>query len=167
MRTSAPILAMAIELKHQPSCTLIAVVIHFRQHSNLEDYAMAMSDVQLEILKQVQERPACKVFELKLDTLGVTVKMRGLSSAEYLRITKESTRDGKYNPLEFRVRALAECLVDPDLSDTEFLGHLGVATPQDAVLKVFSNPGDLEELASHLDDVCGIREERGEFRQVQ
>ena len=120
---------------------------------------MAMSDVQLEILKQVQERPACKVFELKLDTMGVTVKMRGL--------TKESTRDGKYNPLEFRVRALAECLVDPDLSDSEFLGHLGVATPQDAVLKVFANPGDLEELASHLDDVCGIRDERGEFRQVQ
>lgn len=128
---------------------------------------MAMSDVQLEILKQVQERPACKVFELNLDTMGVTVKMRGLSSAEYLRLTKESTRDGKYNPLEFRVRALAECLVDPDLSDSEFLGHLGVATPQDAVLKVFANPGDLEELASHLDDVCGIRDERGEFRQVQ
>lgn len=128
---------------------------------------MAMSDVQLALLKHVQERPECKYFELDMKGLGLTIKLRGLSSAEYLRLTRESTKDGQYNPLMFRIKAITTALVDPDVASAEFLGALNVATPEDAVLKLFANPGDLEEIASHIDDICGISNERGEFRQVE
>lgn len=128
---------------------------------------MAMSDVQMALLKHVQERPEAKLFELELTGLGVTIKLRGLSSAEYLRLTRECTKDGQYNALMFRVKAIAAALVDPDVANAEFLGALNVATPEDAVLKIFSDPGDLEEINVHLDDILGMHEERGEFRCVE
>lgn len=128
---------------------------------------MAMSDVQMALLKHVQERPESKLFELELAGLGVKIKLRGLSSAEYLRITRECTKDGQYNALMFRVKVIAAALVDPDVANAEFLGALNVATPEDAVLKIFADPGDLEEINSHIDDICGLRDERGEFRRVE
>ena len=123
---------------------------------------MAMSDVQLALLKHVKERPECKYFELELANMGIKVKLRGLSSAEYLRLVR-----GEHNAAMFRVKAIAAALVDPDVADAEFLGALQVATPEDAVLKIFSDPGDLQELFDHIDDICGMSDERGEFRQVE
>jgi hypothetical protein len=128
---------------------------------------MAMSDVQLALLKHVKERPECKYFELELANMGIKVKLRGLSSAEYLRLVRECTKNGEHNAAMFRVKAIAVALVDPDVSDAEFLGALQVATPEDAVLKIFSDPGDLQELFDHIDDICGMSDERGEFRQVE
>lgn len=131
---------------------------------------MAMTDVQAALLKHVQTRQDLKIFEMDIPKLDISVKMRGLSSSEYLRLVKECSVDGNLEITKFKVRALTECLIDPDFHDVEFLKQLDVTKPEDGLLKVFSDPGVLQTLESYIyDPVLGFSEKDANksFRQLQ
>ena len=128
---------------------------------------MAMTDVQAALLQHVKQRPEMRVFEVPIPKLGIHVRLRGLTSSEYLRFLSECTINGELHLQKFRVRVITETLLDPDVHDVDFLKALDVATPEDAVLKVFSEPENFNQLSSMVDKLCGLDGERGEFRQVQ
>lgn len=128
---------------------------------------MAMTDVQAALLQHVKQRPEMRIFEVPIPNLGLLVRLRGLTSSEYLRLLSECTVDGVLHLQKLRVRVITETLLDPDVHDVDFLKALDVATPEDAVLKVFSDPEDFNCLVRMVDKLCGLEGERGEFRQVQ
>lgn len=128
---------------------------------------MAMTDVQAALLQHVKQRPEMRVYEIDLPGIGIVVRLRGMTSSEYLRVLRECTADGELNIQKFRVRVITETLLDPDVHDAEFLKALDVATPEDAVLKAFSEPEHFNRLSAMVDKLCGLDGERGEFRQVQ
>ena len=107
------------------------------------------------VVKTIKLEGRLKDFELKAKALS------GKKYNEFQTIALENPGSSKKRtspPTRFQELIILDCLVDPNLKDVEFLKKLGVATPQEALYKVFLS-GEITQIAEAILKISGFDED--------
>ena len=69
--------------------------------------------------------------------------------------TKNGTKS-KFDSSKYIARILCECIVVPDLFDTELQNSYGVQTPEDLVMAMVDDPGEYNRFAQFVSEFNGF-----------
>ncbi|CAD5898096.1 hypothetical protein R6Z02_01395 [Carnobacterium maltaromaticum] len=95
-------------------------------------------------------------------------KIKPMTSKEYNRYQKDSTKIGKkgsvsFDSNEYQMNVIINHTVDPDFRDATTISQAGVVTPEQLVNKLLL-PGEVNELAKGIQQISGFDDSIDELR---